>query len=215
MLIGIYTITNIRNNKVYVGRAADIQSRIRTHRRMLRNNNHYNSYLQAAYNIEPENFKFEVLEVYPKELIIDMEQFWMNMTQAWDKNFGYNIDPSAYTNTSGSFSQETKDKIRAYHIGRKQSIETIKKRVESLKKLPKRNYHSCKGIEVTLKTLDSELVYSSIRNFIRSHKYTYRYLKDQQRDGTEVFLPELKAILKVGKNQRKLKNQNPNNVKTL
>lgn len=36
MLTGIYTITNTRNNKIYVGRAGDITRRLKVHQRMLR-----------------------------------------------------------------------------------------------------------------------------------------------------------------------------------
>lgn len=40
---GIYVITNLKNNKKYVGSSKDIRTRLDRHFRDLRNNRHYNS----------------------------------------------------------------------------------------------------------------------------------------------------------------------------
>ena len=61
-MIGIYKISNIINNKVYIGQSIDIQRRFSEHMRELNNNCHYNKHLQASYNkYGREAFSCEIL----------------------------------------------------------------------------------------------------------------------------------------------------------
>jgi len=43
---GIYGIKNTLNDKIYVGKSTDIEDRFTRHRTLLKNNKHYNLYLQ-------------------------------------------------------------------------------------------------------------------------------------------------------------------------
>jgi len=45
---GIYKITNIANNKCYIGSAVNITARFATHRHQLRNEKHHSKYLQRS-----------------------------------------------------------------------------------------------------------------------------------------------------------------------
>jgi group I intron endonuclease len=57
--IGIYKITNLVNNRYYIGSSLDIKRRWDTHRRMLNKNNHHNDFLQKSWNKHGgDNFKF-------------------------------------------------------------------------------------------------------------------------------------------------------------
>ena len=47
---GIYKITNLKNNKGYIGQSTDIKTRWINHKRELRNNIHRNPHLQNAFN---------------------------------------------------------------------------------------------------------------------------------------------------------------------
>lgn len=127
MKSGIYTITNTKNGKLYVGRSKDAIDRLRQHKRNLKKKIHCNHYLQAAYNLEPDNFKFEVLEFYPLEILPDMEQYWMNLTQASNRLYGYNLEHSAYAGTIGRLAEETKEKIRQKHLGKKVPRDIVEK----------------------------------------------------------------------------------------
>ena len=49
-MIGIYSITNIINNKKYIGQSVDIKSRLRNHKWELRHNRHFNDHLQKSFN---------------------------------------------------------------------------------------------------------------------------------------------------------------------
>ena len=50
MLSGIYKITNIINNKFYIGSAVDLKEREYEHFRRLFKNNHCNILLQNSFN---------------------------------------------------------------------------------------------------------------------------------------------------------------------
>lgn len=90
---GIYKITNLINNKIYIGMSIYINRRWNVHKWDLKNNKHHSFHLQRAYNKYGEkNFKFEVLEYYPKENLELIEQCWLNFYKAYDRKLGYNIE---------------------------------------------------------------------------------------------------------------------------
>lgn len=93
-MIGIYKITNLINNKVYIGLSIDIKERWRAHRsRPFQSNcKQYNSHLYRAirkYGLE--NFKFEIIEECNPENLEDREIYWIKYYQAKNPNFGYNL----------------------------------------------------------------------------------------------------------------------------
>lgn len=70
-MVGIYKITNIVNRKAYIGKSKDIEFRIITHFSKLRNNKHYNAYLQRSFNKYGEDsFQVEILEECYEDYII-------------------------------------------------------------------------------------------------------------------------------------------------
>jgi len=61
-MVGIYKITNIINNKMYIGQSINMESRFKSHINSLKKNNHHNRHLQFAFNKYGENnFKFEII----------------------------------------------------------------------------------------------------------------------------------------------------------
>ena len=90
---GVYTITNLINNKIYVGCAFKIKRRIRAHYNSLKNNKHRNGRLQNSWNkYGKENFIFEILEECTIDLIYSQECFWINMLDSCNSKYGYNIN---------------------------------------------------------------------------------------------------------------------------
>jgi group I intron endonuclease len=77
---GIYVITNVTNNKKYVGSALSMRRRCGEHLRRLRANKHHSPMLQASWNKYSESsFRFEVLElVCDPQLLIATEQRWID-----------------------------------------------------------------------------------------------------------------------------------------
>lgn len=106
-MIGIYKITNLINNKVYIGLSTNIKERWRAHRsRPFQKKSHqYNYYLYRAirkYGLE--NFSFEVVEECQKEELGEKEIYWINYYHSNDEQFGYN-------RTSGGEQARTNSKI--------------------------------------------------------------------------------------------------------
>lgn len=87
---GIYKITNLNNNKVYIGQAVNIAERLRTHIKAGIGIDPTNSELyKDMKKIGVENFTFEILEACPPSILNDKEKFWISFYHGQD--FGYNI----------------------------------------------------------------------------------------------------------------------------
>jgi len=110
---GIYMITNIINDKKYIGQSRNLWKRIREgHVGKLRTNLHYN--IQNAWNKYGEdNFKFEIIEecVNNSELKT-REQYWMDYYKSYNKDVGYNIRGKA-DNNHGYLESEELKKIKS------------------------------------------------------------------------------------------------------
>lgn len=78
---GIYKITNLINEKIYVGSSIDLKRRNRNHFKELIENKHNNQKLQRAFNkYGEENFKFEILElIEDKSQLISHEQRYLDL----------------------------------------------------------------------------------------------------------------------------------------
>jgi group I intron endonuclease len=126
---GIYKITNIVDNKIYIGCASNIRTRKNGHWYDLRSNYHKNSYLQNAWNKYGEvNFKFELIELCNVKLLHEKEHFWVDYYNCLDRTIGYNLKPTD-PNGCSIHSEETKEKLRQANKGQKPTqkcIEAVK-----------------------------------------------------------------------------------------
>ena len=79
---GIYQIKNLINNKLYIGSSKNLYERFLTHRAELRNNYHFNTHLQNAFNKYGEqNFQFTILQQCDNDqnLLFDLEQWYVDI----------------------------------------------------------------------------------------------------------------------------------------
>lgn len=107
----IYKITNIINNKCYIGQAKNYKQRFYTHKSNLRKNKHDNRYLQFAWNkYGEENFTFEVID--SGEDYNELEKHYINLYNSTDKNFGYNILKGGEEPPLQSGRKLTEDQVR-------------------------------------------------------------------------------------------------------
>ncbi len=128
--IGVYKITNIINNKVYVGSTCNsLYKRLHLHLMSLRNNKHFSKHLQRAWNkYGEENFKFEIIEICStKEETLQKEEFYINSLQSFIENKGYNIYQFAHTTKGNKWSKEAKDRRKGFGKGKTLSLDTRKK----------------------------------------------------------------------------------------
>ena len=88
---GIYKITNIKNQKVYIGKtSASFLTRWRTHTKRGCNIERIKGQLyDAMWEDGLENFTFEILEVCPKEEQTEKEKYWICYYHS--DEYGYNM----------------------------------------------------------------------------------------------------------------------------
>jgi group I intron endonuclease len=90
-LIGIYKITNIVNNKCYIGQSSDLAQRLRRHIKTLINGTNQNTHLQNAYKkYGLGSFVIEIIEECRKEELDEREIFWIDYYKSYDPEYGYN-----------------------------------------------------------------------------------------------------------------------------
>jgi len=129
---GIYKITNLANNKIYIGSAVNIKNRFKTHKRLLKDNKHFNNHLQSAYvKYGIDNFNYEIIEVTTLREMLDREIYWITILNANNSKYGYNKRIFVNSNLGIKLSDETKRKLRESHLGHKRSDEANKKIIES------------------------------------------------------------------------------------
>lgn len=89
---GIYCLTNIINNKKYIGRTCCLYSRIVGHRKSLIKGNHANEYLQKSWNkYGSDAFEVEVLCLCSVDSLNSMEEHYMTFYDSMNMKFGYNL----------------------------------------------------------------------------------------------------------------------------
>ena len=76
---GVYCITNVLNDKCYVGSSKMFSKRLGSHLYCLRKNKHHSKRLQASFNkYGIQYFEVNILETVEKEFLIEREQFWLD-----------------------------------------------------------------------------------------------------------------------------------------
>ena len=89
--MGIYKITNIENQKCYVGQAVNIADRWKQHikRGLGAETPTRNKLYPAMMSFGPENFTFEIIEECSRDLLDQQEDYWQDFYLA--KEYGYSI----------------------------------------------------------------------------------------------------------------------------
>lgn len=132
---GIYIIRNLINNKIYIGSAKNIKQRLHEHKSMLRRNSHHSNYLQNSYNKYKNYFLFSILENCEINNLISREQYWLNYYLSYNKLYGYNVSPKAYSSLNRKASNETKLKMSISHKGMKKpwsNMNHFKKQIKAV-----------------------------------------------------------------------------------
>lgn len=93
---GVYQILCKPTGQIYVGSAVELRARWKAHRRALRQGEHCNRFLQAAWATHGEaSFEFSVLEQINAAARLQAEQWWIDHTRCVDRATGFNICPLA------------------------------------------------------------------------------------------------------------------------
>ena len=110
--IGIYKITNINNDKSYIGQSVAVNKRLKMHMNQLKKNNHENIYLQRSYNKHGNDaFTYEILEYCSTENLYIRENYWITFYQTHLAKYGYNIVLPSADEVKSSASLELRNRI--------------------------------------------------------------------------------------------------------
>jgi predicted GIY-YIG superfamily endonuclease len=92
---GIYCITNIVNNKIYIGSSVNIYHRLKRHCSELKRSIHANKYLQNSYlKHGSSNFNVSIIEETTIENLQKLEQYYIDVLKP-----DYNITTEVIRNT--------------------------------------------------------------------------------------------------------------------
>lgn len=177
-ICGIYSITNILNNKIYIGYSTNCYYRFAKHKSLLCKNNHHNIHLQNAWNkYGIKNFEFAIIDEYDEDLLPSMENWWSNQLNVHNRLYGYNISLTSplgkirlsketikkisSANTGKVCTQETKNKLSQFNLGKVLSEET-KTKLKNNKKNKKVDVYDNLGNFI--------ITYNSIRSASRNLK---------------------------------------------
>lgn len=143
---GIYAFRNQANGKYYIGKGElsdagwSLAKRLKSNLYNLRHGRHNSDHLQKAWDKYGED-QFEMLiieEVPAGEDILAREQYWIDLLKSSEREFGYNMSPTAGTTAGFQWSEASKEKIRGEghpFYGKQHSDESRKKMSETLKGL--------------------------------------------------------------------------------
>lgn len=109
MITGIYEITNLVNNKKYIGQSKKVPGRWNDHIRiafidqnLLKNKTDIRDYKLPIHNAMRkygvENFSFRILEFCEQDDLNIREQFWIEKLKTNQPDYGYNLTPGGQKN---------------------------------------------------------------------------------------------------------------------
>lgn len=110
-MIGVYKITNLINNKIYIGQSVDIKKRWRAHKRQaFIMGKEYDKYLYRAFRkYGIDNFSFEIIEECARELLNEREHYYITLYKSNNTDYGYN-ETSGYDQSQYGFQGENHPK---------------------------------------------------------------------------------------------------------
>jgi len=124
-MIGVYKITNMLDNKIYVGSSIAIEKRFISHKNDLTSNIHHNSKLQRAWNKHgAANFKFEIMRVVDNVISARLiEQEWLDkLIKSESYNLSKNANGASFGEDNPAKRKEVRQKITDALTGKKLTL---------------------------------------------------------------------------------------------
>lgn len=180
VMIGIYEIKNILNDKRYIGQSRQLERRLLTHRNLLNKNKHFNRHLQSAWHeYGAQNFEFNIIETCDKMNLNDRETYWKLF---YDPNT-YNLGNTGNVHT---VSVETREKISKTINNYMKSLtaEERKQKFGHKKNVGKKLNEETKArISNTLKGRPSYIRSDYTRRLVSEKNNKRRYIFQYDREG--------------------------------
>lgn len=172
---GIYKITNLINDKIYIGRSVNLKSRKSKHKTKISNT----IISRAIRKYGHDNFLFEVIEYCEIDKLVEREGYYLDLLQPFRENNGYNIlkDSSIggwlgmlHTSEARSKMSESKKGIIPWNKGKK----GVQECSDETRKLMSENNIGEKNPFYGKKHSDETKNKISDKNKGRDHSHEYR-----------------------------------------
>jgi group I intron endonuclease len=140
MTMGIYSITNLKNKKCYIGSSVNIEGRWRRHKTNLNTNEHHCKHLQRAWNKYGKfEFSFNILKIVKNsKMLIKIEQSYLNN----NKNNLYNSCKKAYSCLGIKRTKKQITQMTKCNIGEKSHFAKLKEyQIKEIKEKLLNNYN--------------------------------------------------------------------------
>jgi len=195
----IYKITNLVNNKVYIGKTHDVKKRWRDHKRIakIKTKGDY-AYFHKAINKHGDNFfKVEVIDKFQSEKdCFEAECNYINYYKSNQRKFGYNLTEggdgcSGYRHTKESLELMSSLKKGSY-IGTRNPFYG-KNHSEKTKRVLSENKKAQNIVGVRNPFYDKKHSKESILLMIKNHRNKERYLSEKDLEDIEY----KKNVLKI------------------
>jgi group I intron endonuclease len=136
-MTGIYKITN-PNNKVYIGQSTNIENRFDVY---IKYTSKIKSQVKLYNSIKkygPDSHTFEIIEICEINKLNERERYYQDFYNVLNPEIGLNCRLTNSNDKTGKLSEETKEKIRKYNLGKSCKEETK----EKIRKKNKGRIHS-------------------------------------------------------------------------
>jgi len=207
-IVCIYYITNMLNNKIYIGQTLNFVERATRHRRELFLNKHYSKHLQKSYNLG-NTFEIKILEICEIDELDNKEIFWISLLNTTNKKLGYNIYPGGNSLRGYVQSKESNQKRSNSLKGRKPNIESLCKPVLSYDSKTGKFVKEYVSISETARQLNVRI--SSVSSSLLKQNFSiknliFKYKTDEFFQETIDLIPNSRRDLKKKIVQRDLEN---------
>lgn len=173
---GIYKLTCINNGKVYIGKTANFNRRLKDHKNCKRRH-----YLQNAITKHGwEAFRVEILETFldfdknkDNNVLLEREAYYIQLFKSSERDKGYNICNFSTDRAGVPLSEEHKEKVRLGNLGKKRSEETKQNMRKPKSEEHKENMRKPKSEETKKRMSDSRLG-KKRKPFTEEHKEKIR-----------------------------------------
>jgi group I intron endonuclease len=188
MKSGVYRIYCFKNKKSYIGSSTNVNSRINSHKSLLRRGKHHSMPLQMAYNkYGVDSFYFYIIDYCCVDKILDVEKHYIDFYKSVAP-LGFNIEENPKINNhtedvrlkmsknrlgeNNSFygkrhSDETKKKISESRTGKHKVTESYREKLR--RSSARKKLSNCQVVEILNSKLDAKelsKLYGVSRNYI-------------------------------------------------
>lgn len=204
-LSGIYKITNLINNKSYIGSAVNLKLRLQNHYYELNKGTHSNKYLLRSFNKYGEdNFNVEIIEIFEKidyKLLLKLEKEYIIYFDTLNSGYNLILDNSSF------FVKMNKSKKHIDENKKRQSIPVYAININNNK--IEYEFESVSEASLFFKTSSSNIsrVCKGLLNYIKGYNFCYQSEYDKNKNYRKNLTRKGIKLSENHKNNLKVSNQ--------